>query len=141
MQLEIARTLYTNLRNGFRGRSFECPAPLEPSDSEHALVRGVETLLETFRTNGFAINADVRDVSKGGDGSLSWTIHTEGGANLWGLQALQARHNSISAAFDGLAVLGFLDASGYDSRFSVRANGTFSEQDWNVRRRRRQELV
>jgi hypothetical protein len=141
VQLEIARTVYTNLCAGFRGQTFECPAPLNASASQDAVVDGVDMLLQTFRVNGFAINASIQNVSKAADGSMSWTVHTEGGANLWGMQALQARNNSITDAFDAFAVMGFLDASGFESQFQVKANDTFSEQKWLVRPTRLQATL
>ena len=135
LQLEVGRTVYAKLREGFRGSEYACPAPLGPEASASEVRAGVETIMGTFRSNGFLINAKLSDLEAGSGGAMSWTLRTEGAANLWGLQALQARRSLITDAFDAFAVLGFLDASGLEGTFSVDANDTYAEQQWTVRRK------
>lgn len=135
LQLEVGRTVYAKMREGFRGSEYACPAPLGPGASADEVRAGLEMLLGTFRSNGFLINARVSDLEAGSGGAMSWTLRTEGAANLWGLQALQARRSLITDAFDAFAVLGWLDASGIEASFAVDANDTYAEQEWTARRK------
>ena len=132
LQLQVGRCVYQKMREGFRGSSFACPAPLTSTASPAMLARAVDELLQSFVANGFAIKARITDVAPADQGGAKWTVRVEGGANLWGMQALQARRALLADAFDSFAVLGFLDASGFDGTFKLEVNDTFVEQSWTV---------
>jgi hypothetical protein len=132
LQLQVGRSIYRNLRDGFRGAEFNCPPPVSASTPIEELSGGVSKLLEMFVNNGYAINARLLDVGGDGSGRWTWKVRVDGGANLWGLQALRARRTLLADAFDAYAVLGFLDASGYEGSFKLEVNDSFEEQVWSV---------
>lgn len=133
LQAEVGRIAYQKLREGFRGESFDCPPPLEPSASSDAMLAGVRSILKTFVSNGYALNARVADVDERAGRACSWTMRMEGAASLWGTQALRARRALLTDSFDAFAVLGFLDASGWDGSFRVTdVGGTYVEEAWTA---------
>jgi hypothetical protein len=133
LQLQVGRTIYQKLLEGFRGETFDCPGPLSPSASAQEVQTGIQAVQKTFVKNGFAINASMSPVQQQGK-ECTWTARLEGSANLWGMQALRARRAVITDAFEAFAVLGFLDASGWDADFSVADVGSqYVEQSWSAK--------
>ena len=139
LQLQVGRTILEKMRAGFRDETFECPAPLRAGASPSMVASAVQELLQSFVANGFAIKARLSDVATapGSAGTMTWSIRVDGGANLWGLQALQARRALLSDSFDSFAVLAFLDAAGFDAQFSLEATDAYVDQTWTVRPRTR----
>jgi hypothetical protein len=132
LQLEVGRTIYDYLRNGFRGESFDCPERLDPSASISDLAEGAQRILDTFVKNGYAINAQIRNVQKNVGGGGTWEIFVEGPANLWGVQSLQFRRALLADAFDSFAILGYLDASGFTGKWDIDASSVSLEQSWSI---------
>jgi hypothetical protein len=136
LQLEVGRTVYQKMREGFRGDVYDCPAPLTPSASIDEVARAVQQIFKVFTSKGYALNARVLDIEAQGGSGYSWTTRVEGGANLWGMQALRARRALVTDSFDAFAVQGFLDASGWDASFKVQdVGGLYVEQAWAVKPR------
>eukprot|EP00892_Ulva_mutabilis_P004717 jgi/Ulvmu1/2617/UM014_0068.1 len=133
LQLQVGRTIIGYLREGFRGETFGCPAPLPGTASMQELADAVQQLLAVFVKNGFAIRARVENVQARSGGGGLWTVVVEGGANLWGLQTLQFRNALVTDAFDAFAILAYLEECGFRGKFEIDADGSLAEQSWSIR--------
>lgn len=132
LQLQVGRNILNYLTNGFRDESYIVPSIPSRTASLAVLASAVQQLLDVFVRNGFAIRTKVGALveSKGGGGT--WKIMVEGPANLWGVQTLQFRRAPIADTFDGLAILAFLDAAGFEGTFEVEADSASLEQAWTI---------
>lgn len=132
LQLQVGRNILAYLQNGFQNQSYNVPSIPNRTASLPDLAAAVQQLLNIFVSNGFAIRARVGTVEAGKGGGGSFKVTVDGGANLWGVQTLQFRRAPIADTFDGLAVLAFLDAAGFDGSFEVEADTASLEQSWTV---------
>ena len=133
LQLQVGRTIIGYLREGFRGETFGCPAPLPATASPQELAQAVQELLDVFVKNGYAIRARIENVQARSGGGATWIVLVEGGANLWGLQTLQFRNALVTDAFDAFAILAFLEECGFKGKFEIDADGSLAEQTWSIR--------
>lgn len=132
LQLQVGRNILSYMQSGFRDETYNVPSMPARTATVAELAVSVQELLDIFVANGFAIRAKVGNVVEGKGGGGSWKVTLEGPANLWGVQTLQFRRAQITDTFDGLAVLAFLDAAGFDCFFEVEADSTTMEQSWTV---------
>ena len=133
LQLQVGRTIVGYLRGDFRGETFGCPAALPPAAPLEDVAAAVQSLLDVFVKNGYALKARVENVQARAGGGGSWTVVVEGGANLWGLQTLQFRNALVADAFDAFAIEAFLEECGLKGRFEIDADGSLAEQSWTIR--------
>jgi hypothetical protein len=131
--------IYDGLVEGFRGQVFGGPKPCSSKSnsrggnnivgaptnllggssgnnsnsskkcSTEELVDGIRQILDIFEKNGFALKCTMTQQSD--DGS-SFIIKVEGGANLWAIQALQARGSSVLPLYDMFVIESYLRRSG-----------------------------
>jgi hypothetical protein len=132
LQLQVGRNILNYLKTRFRDESFNVPWIPGPQATLADLALAVQQLLDIFVANGFALRAKVGSLVVGKAGGGSWKIVVEGPANLWGVQTLQFRRAPIADTFDGLAVLAFLDAAGFEGYFEIEADSASLEQSWTI---------
>ena len=102
--------IYEGLVEGFRGQVFGGPKPCNSNGKNcgsEELVVGIRQILDIFEKNGFALKCTMTQQS---DGS-SFIIKVEGGANLWAIQALQARGSSVLPLYDMFVIESYLRKS------------------------------
>lgn len=105
--------IYSRLREGFREVQFGAPAPAPRAAGLQQRLDGVRTLLDIFVDKGWCLSASISDVQPGAGGrGGSFTIRTEGPANLWGLQMEAAQRSSAFGCHDAAAVGALLRAGG-----------------------------
>jgi len=142
-KIVTADNVYRGLHEGFRGETFDgVPEPFAakaaPTAEELARVRrGVEAILAVFKKKGFFIRAECGDVlvDAKDPSIITFTVSSEGAANLWGLQALQRRALPAYNVYDALAILGWLRASGASGDFEleIKPDGTGYVTKWSIR--------
>jgi hypothetical protein len=132
LQLQVGRNILAYLRSGFRDESYNVPPTLTRAASLADLASGVQQLMGVFVSNGFAFSSRVGSVVEGKRGGGTWKITVEAPANLWGVQTLQFRRAAVADAFDGFAVLAFLDECGFEGSFEIEADSATLEQSWTI---------
>jgi hypothetical protein len=132
-ELDLGNMIYSGLREGFRGVTFNPPEPLNPRCSTEDLITGVRSLLNVFKDQGFCINAEVVDVKLGTEpGSLSFKVTLTGPANLWALQSVNSKRGTLFPVYDAFTIAAFLRASGRSATCSFSWTNTTVTEEWNV---------
>jgi hypothetical protein len=104
--------IYAGLVDGFRGEQFGARRPAARGAPFAELVAGVKALLAIFEEKGYALKAEVSDVSEAPGGGGSFTVAVNGPATLWGLTALAGQRALVANTHDAMAVAAYLRASG-----------------------------
>lgn len=91
--------IYQRILGGFEGESFDAPGPCAPTADSKCLIKGINKLLQVFIDQGYALNANVEEVSSENyNQGLKLRVRVQGNATLWGMRTLASRGASVLSA-------------------------------------------
>ena len=133
-ELNLGNTIYTSLREGFRGVQFNAPPPVAANSSVDELIGGIKALLlQVFVDQGYCINADVTNVRPGSvPGSVQFSVKLDGPCTLWALQSVASKRGNLFPIYDAVTIAAYLRASGRSGTCSFAWSSTAVTEEWTI---------
>lgn len=89
-------------------------------------------ILEYFVSKGYAISSQIGSIDEAQDGSLNFTVKSNGPADLWALQYCSSHGSDILPLYDVMVLSHVIQLCGKKPSCSVQWTTTTLTQGWNV---------
>jgi len=128
----VGDNILRGLQEGFRDETFNAPPSLPPSASASQVVENLQKLLDIFVSRGFALKAQVMDVSiDSNDTKASFKVKAQGTANLWGVASLSFRRSPVVNDYIAMVLSAYLRQCGRQvTSFDLEYTDTQIEESW-----------